>query len=350
MSRRPVVAAFLLFISAVVPSQAQTTAAGTRAVAFDTVIGVQDFFDDSGAWKTQLIVDPFGTVEVAPRLQVSVRPLIWRVMTGQWEVYVPQASIRYEFEKGTKWRVEAGKFTSPIGLGMTENRASVNDGVIWWHRGYYSYLPPIGGGAAPHALIASIYPMGVQANTSARHWDARVAFIDRAPTDFFHQKDVPARGNAVIGGGVSPRQGLRVGAGAAWGRSGDASLNDRYALINLEGEYAFAYTKISGEWTRDRFETPTGDRDARGATIQVKQTLTPRIFVHTRASAITSPVTIAATGEMPNRTAWYADTTIGYLVSPETTLRLAHSAIRRWNVADVDNQIGISIVWARRWW
>ena len=89
-------------------------------------------------------------------------------MTGQWEVYVPQASIRYEFEKGTKWRVEAGKFTSPIGLGMTENRASVNDGVIWWHRGYYSFLPAIGGGAAPHALIASIYPMGAQVTRSAQ--------------------------------------------------------------------------------------------------------------------------------------------------------------------------------------
>ena len=121
-------------------------------------------------------------------------------MTGQWEVYVPQASIRYEFEKGTKWRVEAGKFTSPIGLGMTENRASVNDSVIWWHRGYYSFLPAIGGGAAPHALIASIYPMGAQVNTSAKHWDARVAFIDRAPADFFHTADPPFRPNGVVGG------------------------------------------------------------------------------------------------------------------------------------------------------
>lgn len=350
MSRRPVAVALFLILAAVTSAHAQTTTTGTRAVAFDTVVGVQDFFDDSGAWKTQLIVDPFGTVEVAPRLQVSVRPLIWRVMTGAWEVYVPQASIRYEFEKGTKWRIEAGKFTSPIGLGMTENRASVNDGVIWWHRGYYSYLPAIGGGAAPHALIASIYPMGVQANTSAKHWDARVAFIDRAPTDFFHQEGAPARGNAVVGGGITPRQGLRIGAGAAWGRSGDANLSDRYALVNVEGEYAFAYTKVSGEWTRDRFETPTGDREAHGATLQVKQTLTPRIFVHTRATAITSPVTIVATGEMPNRTSWYADTTLGYLVGPETTVRLAHSAIRRWNVPNVDNQVGISIVWARRWW
>jgi len=161
---------------------------------------------------------------------------IWRVMTGDWEVYVPQASIRYEFERGSRWRVEAGKFSSPIGLGMTENRASVNDGVIWWHRGYYSFLPAMGGGAAPHALISSIYPMGIQANTSAKHWD------------------------------------------------------------------------------------------------------------------VTSPVTIAATAEVPDRTSWYADTTVGYLVSPETTVRLAHSAIRRWNALAVDHQVGISIVWSRRWW
>ena len=194
-------------------------------------------------WKTQLIVDPFGTVEVAPRLQVSVRPLIWRVMTGQWEVYVPQASIRYEFEKGTKWRVEAGKFTSPIGLGMTENRASVNDSVIWWHRGYYSFLPAIGGGAAPHALIASIYPMGAQVNTSAKHWDARVAFIDRAPADFFHTADPPFRPNGVVGAGITPRQGMRIGAAAAWGRSGDTNVSDPYTLVNLEGEYTFGTRK-----------------------------------------------------------------------------------------------------------
>jgi hypothetical protein len=335
---------------AAAPAVAQTSGSGTRAVALDTVVGVQDYFDDAGAWKTQMIVDPFATVEVAPRLQVSLRPLIWRVMTGDWETYVVQASVRYEFEKGSKWRVEAGKFTSPIGIGMTENRASVNDGIIWWHRGYYSYLPPIGGGAAPHALISSIYPIGVQVNTSAKHWDARAALIDRAPADFFHTDDPPFRANGVVGAGVSPRQGMRIGAGAAWGRSGDANVSDPYTLVNIEGEYAFGYTKISGEWTRDRFDTPTGDRVARGATLQLRQTVTPRIYVHSRATAITSPVTIVATGDVPDRTSWYTDTTLGYLVNAETTVRLAHSAVRRWSAPAADNQIGVSIVWARRWW
>ena len=349
MSTRAIRLALTLTVVLAGPVAAQP-GGGTREVALDTVVGVQDYFDDSGAWKTQLIIDPFGTVEVAPRLQVSVRPLVWRVMMGNWESYVAQASVRYQFEKGNQWRVEAGKFTSPIGLGMTENRANVNDSIIWWHRGYYSYLPPIGGGAAPHALISSIYPIGVQVATSAKHWDARAAFIDRAPADFFHVDNPPFRPNGVVGGGISPRQGMRVGVAAAWGRSGDTTVSDPYTLVNVEGEYAFGYTKISGEWTHDRFDTPTGDREARGATLQVKQTLTPRIYVHTRATAITSPVTIAATGEVPDRTSWYADTTGGYLVNADTTIRLAHAAIKRWNVASVDHQIGLSIVWAKRWW
>jgi hypothetical protein len=102
--------------------------------------------------------------------------------------------------------------------------------------------------------------------------------------------------------------------------------------------------------TRDRFETPTGDREARGATLQVKQTLTPRLYLHSRGTVITSPVTVAATGEVPDRTSWYTDTTVGVLVNAESTVRVAHSAIRRWNAPAVDHQIGVSIVWAKRWW
>jgi hypothetical protein len=349
MSRRSLVAALGLLLTVGSSVEAQT-GTGTRAVAFDTVVGVQDYFDVTGVWEPQLIIDPSVTVEVAPRLQLTVRPLIWHVMTGDWEVYVPQASVRYEFDKGTKWRLEAGKFTSPIGLGMTENRASVNDSVIWWHRGYYSPLPSMGGGAAMHSLISSIYPTGISANTSAEHWDARVAFIDRAPADFFHLEHPPFRPNGVVGGGITPRQGMRIGAATAWGRSGDLNTSDPYKMINIEGEYAFGYTKVSGEWTRDRFETPAGERDAHGATLQVKQTLTPRMFAHSRATAITSPLRIAATGETPQRTSWFVDSTLAYLVSAETTMKVAYTTIKKSNAARVDNQIGVSIIWAKRWW
>src|SRR4029450_4823233 len=99
-------------------------------------------------------------------------------------------------------------------------------------------------------------------NTSAKHWDARAAFIDRAPADFFHTKDPPFRPNGVVGGGITPVQGMRIGAAAAWGRSGDTNVSDPYTLVNLEGEYAFGYTKIRGEWTQHPFHNAHGSRTA----------------------------------------------------------------------------------------
>ena len=350
MTRHVCVLTLGLALAMCVPAEAQGTGSGTRTLSLDTVVGVQDYFEDAGTWKTQLIIDSFATVEVAPRLQLSLRPLIWRVMTGNWDNYIAHASVRYEFEKGSKWRVEAGKFTSPIGLGMTENRANVNDSLVWWHRGYYSYLPTVGPGAAPHALMASIYPVGVLVNTSTAHWDARAAVIDRAPVDFFHTVGAPRRANAIVGGGITPRQGMRIGVAAAWGRSGDPTVSEPYALVNMEGEYAFGYTKISGEWTRDRFETPTGDRVAHGWTLQAKQTLAPRLYVHTRVTMMESPMMTPAS-PVPLEGAYKAaDTTVGFLVTPEATLRVGHAAIKRWNDPAIDHQFGASVVWARRWW
>ena len=350
MTRRLRGLALCLALATSVPAEAQGTRASSRTVSLDTVVGIQDYFEDAGAWKTQLIFDSFGTVEVAPRLQVSLRPVFWRSMTGEWNTHIYHASLRYEFQKGSKWRVEAGKFPSPIGLGMTENRASVNDGVVWWHRGYYSPLPSFGPGTARHSLMSSIYPVGMLVNTSGDRWDARAAFIDRAPVDFFNVDDAPRLGNSIVGGGISLRQGMRIGVAAAWGRSGDASVSEPYALVNVEGEYAFGYTKISGEWTRDRFEMPTGDHVSHGWTLQARQTLTPRVYVHSRVTVLESPAAIGTSGAFQDRTYRAVDTTVGYLVNAESTLRVGHAAMQRFSGPAIDHQIGVSIVWAKRWW
>jgi hypothetical protein len=53
---------------------------------------------------------------------------------------------------------------------------------------------------------------------------------------------------------------------------------------------------------------------------------------------------------VPDRTSWYAETTLGYLVNAETTIRVAHSAIKKWSAPAVDHQVGVSIVWSKRWW
>ena len=319
----------------------------TRAVMIDTVVGVQDYFAEARSWETQTIIDTFATVEMAPRLQASFRPLVWRRANGQWTGAIDHASVRYEFNRGANWRIEAGKFPSPVGLGMTENRANVNDGVLWCHRPYYGRLPPLAAGGPRHALVAATYPIGVQVNASGDRWDARAAVLDRSPVQ--PASDTSEHTNAMVGAGISPRQGLRIGAAGAWGRSGSAESSDPYTLLNIEGEYAFGYTKFSGEWTRDAFDTQVGRRVASGWTLQGRQTLTPRVFIHTRFSTMKVPPT-EALATLPSPRSWSADSTVGYLLSPEVTLRLGHAALKGWSSTEVDHQVGLSIIWSRRWW
>jgi hypothetical protein len=259
-------------------------------------------------------------------------------------------SLRYELEKRSNWRIEVGRFPSPIGLGMTENRPDVNPGVLWCHRPYYGDLPSFGEGSAPHALLSANYPIGVHVSTSGDRWDARVATIDRAPVDVWTARDgTPRRLNVVAGAGVTPRQGVRIGMAAARGRSGDDTSSVPYSLVNVEGEFAFGYTRISGEWTRDAFTTLSGERVASGWTMQARQALTPRIFVHTRVSTVEAPL-VQPDGGVDLLESFFADTTLGYLVTPEVTLRVGHAALKGWGAGAIDHQVGVSVVWAQRWW
>ena len=149
------------------PASAQDSGGlGSRAAAFDTVIGIQDFFEDDGQARTQVVFDVSGTVEVARGVQATVRPKHWRTSRGEWRTLLDQASVRYEFEKGSNWRIEAGRFVSPMGLGLIENRPNLNAGVAWYHRPYYTPLPSLGTGAPRVSLISSVYPDGVQVATS----------------------------------------------------------------------------------------------------------------------------------------------------------------------------------------
>ena len=341
----------LLLVS--IPAQAQPLSGwGTRTGAIDTVIGTQNFFVEDRGTETQVVVDTFASAELAPGVQVSLRPVLWRVR-GEWETLVEHMSIRYEFTQGSNWRIEAGRFPSPIGFGMTENRPNVNPGVIWCHRPYYMPLPSLGGDVPRLSLVGAVYPTGVQVGTSGVHWDARAAVVDRAPIDFWKAEPDSARhANMILGGGLTPRQGLRIGASTAWGTVAGAgpSVNDlTYRMINIEGEYAFGYTRLSGELTRDTIDVPAEDRTVTGWTVQAQQTLTPRVFAHSRMSNVRSPAALG-NGTFSNRTYRAIDSTVGYLVSPELTVRLSHAAIESFNENDFDHQIGLSFMWARRWW
>ena len=70
------------------------------------------------------------------------------------------------------------------------------------------------------------------------------------------------------------------------------------SLWNVEGEWSFGYTKVSGEVTRDRLQTIAGTETAYGWFVQGQQTLTPRFFVAARQEGASAPPlrTAAAVG------------------------------------------------------
>jgi hypothetical protein len=243
----------------------------------------------------------------------------------------------------------------PIGLGMTENRADLNAGMIWWHRAYYMPIPFLGADVPRLSLMSAVYPSGVQASTSGTHWDARAAVVDLSPIEFWREPAGVSRSpNTIVGGGVSPWQGFRVGLAGAWGQFAaptEARDGLRYAMTNVEGEYAFGYTKISGEWTRDRIDTSTGTRVSSGWTLQAQQTLTPRIFAHVRGSSLGSPeVSRSGPLTVTDRTFASVDTTVGYRLTPTMTVRVGHTAMKSWTASTWEQQAGVSLMWTNRWW
>jgi len=45
-----------------------------------------------------------------------------------------------------------------------------------------------------------------------------------------------------------------------------------------------------------------------------------------------------------------AETTVGFRINPEITLRGSYDARRVYSAATWDNQVGMSMVWTKRWW
>jgi hypothetical protein len=198
------------------------------------------------------------------------------------------------------------------------------------------------------SLVSAAYPDGISVATSGTHWDARAAVVNSAPVRFWHgETGADAGVNGVVGAGITPKQGLRLGAAAAWGdlTRGPAG---RYTTVNVEGDYSFGYTRISGEVTRDHFELVATNKEAWGWTLQAEQALTPRVFVHGRATAIHAPVPDQS-GRSRTEAFRSLDTTIGYRVDPDVTVRFGYSAVASWG-RDADHQVAASIIWSRRWW
>jgi hypothetical protein len=306
-----------------------------------------------------LFFDLAATVPISSHFGAVVRPYAHRLQGGDWTAEMYQLQLRYQSTTHIPIRVDAGIITSPLGLGTLELRADQSAPIkIPFY--YYIPLPRFDRQNSRVQLLSGGYPLGAVVSTSGTKWDVRAGITDSTPArsrNVFESGRPAAMRQFIVGGGVSPIVGLRVGAGFAQGdyRTAAAVSPDPapasgatgVTVFNVEAEYAFAHTRFSGEWIRDRFESPLGPSVARGYFVQAVQTFTPRLFGTVQLVGASAPAFVGVGRAQKTMTS--TEVTAGYRLHEQLTVRAGYYASRHFFAPARTHTAVASLVWAHRW-
>jgi len=346
--------AFATIAAAAQPAAAQSV----ERLGLETTVSIDQFAGQATVDRPNIVVDITAFVRLGDEWQIYVRPWFRQPRTPDWDTQIYQAALRYEHQARIATRVEAGLIGSPIGLGMADTSPSSNP-TIAPHLSYFTPMLPFDTGGPRVNPIASTYPPGVQLTLSTNRWDVRGALVSSSPTRIFVLGGAtnPAATPVVEGGaGVTPAAGLRFGVSFAHGAYLTQSelirsTSDRQmTMVGVEGEYAFGYTKLSGEMIRDSFETAGDPAAAYEWFVQGTHTLSPRWFVAGRHEGTSAPARGNAAFYRGQPTLKIVEATLGYRVTPEITLRGSYFTRQFYGRTTWDRQGGAQIVWTRRWW
>jgi len=346
-------AAWVVLMLIAGPAAAQH--ATPSAVSIDSAASVDVTTDADGNQVTGVFLDSLVVGDFGTHVQAMVRPQIQRLAnSGEWNRQIWVAELRYERQGAVAFRVEGGYIPSPVGLANLTLRPQLNP-TIALPAELFTSLPSLEVRGPRINLLSGIYPLGAQATVSSTHWDARTAVIDTSPMRLrrvFGDVNPPRFTNVVIGGGVTPFVGFRVGASlthGGWLKADESPgiTADRTAnLVNVEAELSFRHTALAGEWVHDALDTSLGNRTAAGWYVQGAQTLTPRWFVAGRVDDIRTTLPLVTAPEQNFRS---FEQTLGYRLTPEITLRASHRMRQPLGSEDWDHLAAVSIVWYRRW-
>lgn len=347
MRLQRVVASVLLALSGTAGATAQESR--PQRVSVDTVTSATMFssFDHLAG-----MFDATVSTEVGHGLTAIVRPWFWKRPDGTSTFQIYQLQARFQPRTRVPLRVDAGVITSPLGLSTLQQRADLNPTLspVFY---YVVPLPRFDVTFDGLQMMAAGYPLGAIVTTSGSVWDLRGGIVDSTPARPRAELKADQRSampQVVMGGGVTPRAGLRIGAGFARGgyRKATATAPAPSATVfNLEAEYAFDRTRLSGEWVRDSFDTARGNVSARSFYMQGVQAITPRLFGAARVARVRTPPVFP--GPPVRRTWTTAELTAGYRLNPDWTVRGGYYGQRTYTALDWDNQAGVSVVWAKRW-
>ena len=343
------VATVLLALCAAPIAAAQESA--PARLSADTAVSLSMFSNNDHVGG---MFDATISVDAGKGLTAIVRPWVWRRPDGTSTFQWYQLQVRYQTRTRLPVRIDAGIITSPLGLSTLQQRADLNPTIapVFY---YVIPLPRFDATFDGLQMISAGYPLGAMATTSGAHWDLRGGMVDGTPArprQELKRDQRPAMPQVVLGGGVTPRAGMRFGAGFAHGRyrNATATVPDAQATVfNVEGEYAFNQTRVSGEWVRDRFAIASGPVTARSFYLQGVQTLTPRLFAAARVARTRTPPIVFGT-ERPITTYTTAELTAGYRVTRDFTVRSGYYGQRSYLATLWNHQAAVSVVWARRWY
>jgi hypothetical protein len=352
----------LVVVGTAAPASAQSVA----RFALDSVVSVDEFAGQNASDRPQIVIDVSAAVRIGDRWQLYVRP--WfrlprpsspTTAAPSWDKELYQAGVRYERPGAIATRLDAGYILSPIGLGLLDSRPNLNPTIVP-HLSYVVPMPSFDATGPRVVPVASSYPLGAQLTASTTLWDARAAIVNSAPARVYvvgattKPRQTPV---FVSGAGLTPRTGLRLGASFAHGEyatpaeiTSPGAAGRSFTMAGGEGELAFGYTKIRGEIIRTAFDTSTETAVAYEWFLQGIQTVSPRWFLASRGEGTSAPPprSLIAVGQRTGLSIFEA--TAGFRASPEITLRGSYYARRSYGATTWDNQAGVSIVWARRWW
>jgi hypothetical protein len=121
-------------------------------------------------------------------------------------------------------------------------------------------------------------------------------------------------------------------------------------MAGVEGEWAFAGTKVSGEVLRTAFETRGDTSVAYEWFVQGLQTSSPRWFVAARREGTSAPPLVGGTPVGSRSDLDVFEATAGFRPNRDITLRSSYYTRRVYGATDWTNQAGVAVVWTRRWW
>jgi hypothetical protein len=238
----------------------------------------------------------------------------------------PASTVELE-QGGIRWArhralvIDAGRMIHPIGA-FGQRLLSTRNPLI----------------GIPDAYLP-VYPLGVMARGEKGKVDYRAGVVSLPPT---HRDYVPEPDPAVhpvVGVGVTPITGLRIGFSATSG----PYLNEDFAaydwrsqdqrVIATDLQYGVGHFDFRGEFAITDFEVPTKPRiDGPAGYAEVRATLTPRVFVAARGELNRYPFIRAAPGTQG--TNWITRRTelraieagLGFRFDASTLLKLSFSA------------------------